>query len=78
MIDYYQYHQILPWDELVKTLAYFDYAETKAGKTGGSRRKFSDKNKNVIAVHKPHPGTIVKKYVIREVITHLREKGKLE
>lgn len=66
------------WDELVKLLAFFGYEEITGGKTGGSRRKFVDGHKNIIALHKPHPSNIVKQYAIREVITHLKEKGHLK
>ncbi len=63
------------WDELTKVLAIYGYAELTGGKTGGSRRRFIDKNKAIIALHKPHPANIVKAYAIREVIAHLKEKG---
>ncbi|MBS1531398.1 MAG: type II toxin-antitoxin system HicA family toxin [Bacteroidetes bacterium] len=66
------------WDELTKVLAYFGYEELTGGKTGGSRRRFVDGNKNIITLHKPHPANIVKAYAIREVITHLTEKGLLK
>lgn len=66
------------WDELVKVLAHFEYEELTGGKTGGSRRRFVDGNKNIITLHKPHPGNIVKQYALREVITHLKEKGFLK
>jgi HicA-like toxin of HicAB toxin-antitoxin system len=62
------------WDELIKVLGYFGYEELTGGKTGGSRRRFVDPNKNVITLHKPHPANIVKAYAIREVIAHLKEK----
>jgi HicA toxin of bacterial toxin-antitoxin, len=63
------------WEELVKLLALFDYVELKKGKTGGSRRKFADEKKNIIILHKPHPGNILKEYAIKQVINHLNEKG---
>jgi predicted RNA binding protein YcfA (HicA-like mRNA interferase family) len=57
------------WDELVKVLKHFGYEElSKKGKTGGSRRKFVNKEKDVINLHKPHPGKIVKQYAIRQVL----------
>ena len=65
------------WDELVKVLGLFGYEEQKTGKTGGSRRKFVDASNNVISLHKPHPGSIVKAYVINDVIQHLTVNGKL-
>ncbi|TDW96312.1 type II toxin-antitoxin system HicA family toxin [Dinghuibacter silviterrae] len=66
------------WDELIKVLAYYGYVELKKGKTGGSRRKFVDGQKNVIILHKPHPGNIVKEYALKQVIEHLQEKKKNE
>lgn len=66
------------WDELIKLLSLFGYKEIKTGKTGGSRRKFTDDLKNIISIHKPHPSLIVKEYALREVIAHLKEKGHLK
>jgi HicA-like toxin of HicAB toxin-antitoxin system len=65
------------WDELVSMLTHFGYYEHRKGKTGGSRRKFLDANKNVINLHKPHPGNILKRYAINLVIEQLKEKGKI-
>lgn len=66
------------WDELVAVLSSFGYTEVKTGKTGGSRRRFADINKNVITLHKPHPSNIIKKYAIRDVIANLKEKGHIK
>jgi hypothetical protein len=66
------------WEELIKVLALFGYQETKGGKTGGSRRRFVDEEKNIITLHKPHPANIVKSYVIREVIVELKTKGHIK
>lgn len=60
------------WDELIRILSYYEYKEIKGGKTGGSRRKFTDAKKNIISLHKPHPSNIIKEYTILEVITHLK------
>ena len=65
----------LTWEELTKLLGLFGFVELKKGKTGGTRRKFADEKKNVIRLHKPHPGNIVKEYAIKQVITQLKEKG---
>lgn len=67
----------ITWDELAKVLAYYGYSEKKTGKTGGSRRKFVDGDNNIISLHKPHPGNIVKTYAINDVIEHLIANGKL-
>ena len=65
----------LTWEELVKVLNHFGYTELKKGKTGGSRRKFANEKNEIISLHKPHPGNIVKNYAVRQVIVQLKEKG---
>lgn len=66
------------WEELIKILNAYCYYEKKSGKTGGSRRKFIDQNNLIISLHKPHPGNIVKTYIICDVIDHLVTNGKLK
>lgn len=66
------------WEELIKVVSHFGYEELKKGKTGGSRRKFADKAKHIISLHKPHPGNILKHYQIKDVIDALKERGKLQ
>lgn len=44
------------------------FEELGTGKTSGSRRKFMNFQKRMIHLHKPHPGNIVKKYIIWYVI----------
>jgi HicA toxin of bacterial toxin-antitoxin, len=65
------------WDELKKVLAALGYSEMAKGKTAGSRKKFVDKDGNLILLHKPHPSNIVKKYALKQTIENLNEKGKL-
>lgn len=65
------------WDELLKILGHFGYQELKKGKTGGSRRKFANEGKHIITLHKPHPENIMKRYMIDQVITVLKENGNL-
>jgi hypothetical protein len=66
------------WSELVRLLRTLGYFEISTGVTGGSRRKFADDDQHVICLHKPHPGNIVKSYVIREVKEHLHTHKKLK
>lgn len=64
------------YDELVKVLTHFDYEEVKKGKTAGSRRAFIRSSTNhIIRLHKPHPGNILKMYVIDYMIDELRNQG---
>ena len=62
------------WDELVRLLTSLGYQEVKTGKSGGSRRKFIHETAPTIALHKPHPGNIVKSYVIDYVLELLIEE----
>ena len=56
------------WAELQKVLTHFGYEE-KSGK--GSRRKFINKEGNIISLHEPHPKKILKAYMIELVLEHL-------
>lgn len=61
------------WDELAKLLEGLGYAEAVRGKTGGSRQRFLHATAPTIEFHKPHPGNIVKIYVIDDVLRVLTE-----
>lgn len=63
------------WDELIRLLRGLGYREAATGKTGGSRRRFVHATAPTIALHKPHPGNIVKMYVIDELLRVLTEEG---
>ena len=56
------------WDEEL------GYSEAASSKTGGSRRCSLHATAPTIALHKPHPGNIVKMYVIRDVLRVLIEE----
>ena len=61
------------WDELMKILYYYGYSEIPRGKTGGSRRKFVNKDNNqVISLHEPHPQNILKSYQVNMIIDFLK------
>ncbi|MEQ8344260.1 MAG: type II toxin-antitoxin system HicA family toxin [Sneathiellaceae bacterium] len=62
-------------EELAALLEGLSYSEAKRGKAGGSRRRFVHPTAPVIALHKPHPGHIVKLYVIDAVLRVLTEEG---
>jgi hypothetical protein len=63
------------FDELKTLLCNMGYSELKLGKTSGSRVAFySESTERVIRLHKPHPGNILKRYQIDEIIQVLEEK----
>ena len=53
----------------------FGYSEAARGKTGGVRRRFLHDSAPIILLYKPHPGNIVKRYVIKRVSGVLTEGG---
>ena len=63
------------WDELVRLLESLDYQSVAGSKTGGSRRRFSHPERAPILLHKPHPGSIVKQYVLRQLTRQLQDEG---
>lgn len=62
------------WDELTSLLKHYGY-KLRNGK--GSRRRFIDDEKQKILLHEPHPGNILKEYMIDDVIDRLKEHGKI-
>lgn len=65
----------LTWEELVSLLRSLGYEKISPGKTSGSRQKFINEKKEILSLHKPHPGNIVKKYVIEQILESLKERG---
>ena len=64
------------WDELVRLFNIFGYQLSNKGKTSGSRAIFA-KGENSYVAHKPHPGSIVKRYVMKQVLDFLNEQNLL-
>ena len=62
------------WQELVRLLEGAGYAEVGTGRSGGSRRRFVHPDAPAISLHKPHPGRIVKMYVIDDVLRLLTDE----
>lgn len=69
------------FEEMVTLMGYYDLILSKAGKTGGSRVKFINKDKGIaITMHKPHDSNgknTFKTYMIRQVLKQLEEEGLL-
>jgi hypothetical protein len=62
------------YDEMVRLLRGFGYAEGVRGKTSGAAVVFYNKELNdKIMFHKPHPGKELKSYVLNLIIEKLRE-----
>lgn len=62
------------WDELTRLLDGLGYKEVRSGRTGGSRRRFVHPTAPTVSLHRPHPGNVVKMYVIDEVLRVLKDE----
>lgn len=58
------------WDELVTLLGHYGFRVINGS---GSKRKFVNDDKRIVAFHCPHPGSIVKGYVLEEAKSLLDE-----
>ena len=66
------------FDEMQQLLAGYGYVLGNKGHTSGSRIIFKNGNKRPIMLHKPHPGNIVKKYAMRQVLDELKNAGLID
>lgn len=62
------------WSELTRLLGLFGYEEYEGR---GSRKSFRADGLPRIKLHRPHPGSIVKRSALREVLKLLNEAGLL-
>ena len=63
------------FDEMQQLLAGYGYVRGEKGRTSGSRVIFKNRDKRPIMLHKPHPGNIVKRYAMQQVLEELKEAG---
>ena len=62
------------WNELTSLLKSLGYSAVKAGKTGGSRRRFIHPSAATIILHKPHPQNTLKRYAIDQITELLQQE----
>lgn len=60
------------WEEMSRLLTALGYIPSNKGKTSGSRIIFKGPGKRPIMLHKPHPGNIIKGYVMKQVYDYLK------
>lgn len=65
------------WDELTTLLRRLGFQQVRTGRTGGSRRRFVHADGAIISLHQPHPGRILKRYQIDQIIETLEREGML-
>ncbi len=61
------------YEETLSLLAYFGYTEHTKGSTSGSRVRFkNDQTGAYIDIHRPHPGSIMKEWMVKTIYQHLK------
>lgn len=63
------------WEEIEALLKALGYAKDT---NDGSRVKFFRvADQSIIVLHRPHPGNIMKRYMLKQILQKLREGGEL-
>ena len=58
------------YEETLSLLAYFGYTK---GNTSGSRVRFKNEETGAyIDIHRPHPGSIMKEWMVKTIYQHLK------
>jgi hypothetical protein len=65
------------FDEAERLLTLFGYVRSNKGKTSGSKVMFIDGQNRKILLHKPHPGNVLKKYALKEILDKLFRNGNI-
>ena len=61
------------FEETVSLLESLGYYKHNKGKTSGSRIRFkNDATGMFIDIHRPHPGSIMKEWMMKEIYRHLK------
>lgn len=64
------------FDETLKLLSVFGYRVDNKGATSGSRIRFkNEQTGQYIDIHKPHPGSIMKVWMMKAIYLHLKSNG---
>lgn len=64
------------FEELVRIFSGFGFSQYNKGKTSGSRVRFINIEKGLFYnLHKPHPGSIIKPYALKDAYSFLRDNG---
>jgi hypothetical protein len=61
------------YEETLSLLAHFGYTEHTKGSTSGSRVRFKNEATGAyIDIHRPHPGSIMKEWMVKTIYQHLK------
>ena len=63
------------YEETLRILSYFGYEVHNKGATSGSRVRFKNEaTGEYIDIHRPHPGSVMKEWMLKAVYQHLNDK----
>jgi len=63
------------WDELVSLLSFYGFKKLNGA---GSGRKFVNSENRLFICHEPHPGNIVKGYILKDLKALIEELDQAE
>lgn len=64
------------FEETLSLLSVFGYAQHNKGATSGSRIRFKNEDTGLyIDIHRPHPGSIMKGWMMKAIYQHLKNNG---
>ena len=63
------------FEETVTLLGYLGYSVHNKGATSGSRVRFVNEDGSFIDLHRPHPGSIMKEWMMKKIYLYLRAKN---
>lgn len=67
------------YDEVVRLFGIFGYTENTKGSTSGSRVEFiAPDDKDSFLLHKPHPSSVIKSYVMKQILAYINENELIE
>ena len=65
-----------PYEDTLKLISAFGYSEHNKGATSGSCVRFkNEQTGQYIDIHKPHPGSIMKEWMMKAIYQHLKSNG---
>lgn len=63
------------FEETITLLGYLGYRIHNKGATSGSRIRFVNDFGEFIDMHRPHPGNIMKEWMMKKIYLHLKSKN---
>ncbi len=67
------------FEEAVRLLSAFGYTVHNKGATSGSRIRFrNESTEDYIDLHRPHPGSIMKGWMMKEIHKDMKGKGPIK